>query len=197
MIYEGKKFLLKIYRELYNGKKYLIDKDEKDNSLIYLKNRYYEKYLIKRKEVGTRKEDLKKDLKIYSGNIDLSEYEEIPKEIKIPEIILGFLDCTNLTTAKGLENLRYVQEIAFFDNLTTAEGLENLKYIGWGAFFHNLTTVKGLENLEYIGGNVDFHNLTTAKGLENIQIDGLLDCSDKVREELEALKSINDQKRKK
>ena len=174
------------------------------------KQDYAKIFNCKENEIGTKEEDLKKDLKIYIGNIDLSKYKEASKDIKIPKIIIGNLWAHNLTLAKSLENLQYVAKDLILpslesakglenlqhiggdvslSSLTTAEGLENLQYIGCGAYFSNLTSAQALENLKYIGWTAYFKNLKEAKGLEIIQIDGELLCSNEIKVELEKLKS--------
>ena len=87
MNYEGEKFLLKLYRELYNKEsvkhsgrisddkyellnKYLarlektekVFKSEKIELIKYLKKKYYDKYVIKEEDIDSTREDAKKKI---------------------------------------------------------------------------------------------------------------------------------------
>ena len=48
--------------------------------------------------------------------------------------------------------VKYISGNAYFTNLTRAKGLENLTSIGENAYFGSLTSLEGLENLQSIDG---------------------------------------------
>ena len=130
----------------------------------------------KEENIGTNITDFDTNkITYYYGTLEW-EKDFVPDTFKDLKRIIGGAYFSNLTNAKGLNNLCNIRGGAGFPNLTSAKGLENLRYIGGYADFKNLTNAQGLNNLRCINGTAYFDKLMNAEGLNKLQYIGNYAC---------------------
>ena len=114
---------------------------------------------VKKSEVSSKKEDvLSGKAKVFVGDLELEPEDDLSR-IRL-ETIVGNAIFKNLTSARGLEDLKHIVGHALFNNLISAKGLEHLEYIGGGAILENLTSAEGLEHLKHVDGKDFFTDLS-------------------------------------
>ena len=94
---------------------------------------------------------------------------QYPDENKWTEIKVLFCS-NNLTSLKGIENLRNLERLYCYDNnLTSLEGIENLTNLKkLNCSYNNLTSLEGIKNLMNLKELFcSYNNLTSLKGIEN------------------------------
>ena len=121
-------------------------------------------------EVGTKPNDLNRDLICYYGDIKNFGSTTIPEEIHIPKILIGSLVMPRIKSSKGLEKIELISgRLSLFD-IDEIENIKKLKFVRDSIFFGKTHDIKMLTKLAknnkvYIQGVGYDNNLLKEEGI--------------------------------
>ena len=112
----------------------------------------------------TEEEALQGNIKLHYGDLRLKH--QYGSSLKLPQQIIGNLDCPDLYSSEGLRLPERIKGRFTIPCLKSAKDLKLPEHVGGALDLSNLTSAEGLELPEHVGGALDLCLLKSAKDLK-------------------------------